>query len=101
MAAKGREGGKLTIIDGLGAIKWYVRPKQARATPYVTAGIGAFRMTDGDIVATNFAVGFGVGVDYEISRMLALFGELRYSSCLTSPSSTDFLPLRIGIMLKG
>jgi len=107
------DGGSFTIIQGTANLKISLPTSpDSKANPYFTGGIGFMRSSIGDITATfvggslsqdgdsetAFSIDFGAGLDITINGKTALFFEGTYTIGFTEDESTQYFPIRIGII---
>ena len=109
------DGGTATAMQGTGNLK-IVLPTSpdSKAKPYFTGGIGFMRFSTSDVKIalqgdsdtidgdseTAFSIDFGAGLDITINEKIALFVEGAYTIGFTEDESTQYLPIRIGIIFR-
>jgi hypothetical protein len=64
----------------------------------VTANAGGVSFSANSGSSTNVGFNGGAGVEFPVGG-LSVFGEVRYVSVLTEGSSTNFVPIRLGVRL--
>lgn len=96
--------GKTKLAGGL-ANGVYQFGSSASARPYIIGGIGAFNVkgtaSAGGITVTGsetkFAAAGGLGVAFPVGSDSKIFLEGRFVNVFTSNSSTNFIPVTVGI----
>jgi len=107
----GAEGADITLLSISACFKANF---QKRAGFYLSAGFGYFRLTSDDyieyhpwaqragdlIYESDLALFIGPGFEKEISKRLSVFAELNEVICFSSPQSTEYMPIKIGLIIR-
>ncbi|WP_412060731.1 OmpA family protein [Rubrivirga sp. IMCC45206] len=80
-----------SILAEADLLYYVTRPGAGRLAPYVFSGISALFPTDGDdrVDSPALAIPVGLGLEYGVSRNLALFAEASYRFGLTDVGSSS------------
>lgn len=108
------EDGDLSILAVMAGLRINMPSVESQNMLYLVAGTGYFRLASdavleshpwsyrggGSIYESNFALFFGTGIDFQISKKATLFIELGYAICLSIGENTQFLPIKMGISFE-
>jgi hypothetical protein len=89
--------GNTSILGGTANVLYHFTAPNAQARPYALAGLGIYNVDPGTGSQTKLGIGFGGGVTFNLAGFNA-FAEARYLSVQTSGSSTNFIPISVGLM---
>jgi hypothetical protein len=70
--------------------------------PYVIGGLGIYSqsITDLDLDSeTDFGINVGAGINFPLQGIRGIFVEARYHNIFTEETSTNFIPITLGIRL--
>ena len=108
-------GGSITLLNLMANLRFNLTPVDAKASPYFIGGVGMFRLSVSDIVATGggqvitepidaaetkLGIGFGAGVDINVGENVGLFIEAKYGIGFTEDESTHHLPIKAGLIYR-
>lgn len=109
------DGGAATILTISGNLKVSVPSSTARIAPFFTGGVSFFKRSISDVSisgtrfkvefddidsATAFSIGFGAGLDVNLSDHVALFIEGKYAIGFTEDESTQYVPVKLGLVFN-
>lgn len=105
------DGGNVNVLSASVNAKWTILPIPV-VKPYLTGGIGLVQVSSGDLTVrlngnpvgtfpkvqgeTKTAFNAGAGVDLSLGPV-TLFAEARYTWIMTEGSTTNYLPISVGI----
>jgi opacity protein-like surface antigen len=72
--------------------------------PYLIGGLGMYNAgssVSGSTSETKFGFNVGAGLDYKLPSGIGIFLEGRYHSVQTSGATSNFIPVRVGLMIGG
>jgi outer membrane protein with beta-barrel domain len=94
---KSPASGNTTLTGATADLLYHLGDRAAKVRPYVLGGLGFYNVDVSGTSETKLAFGFGGGILFGVGTMHA-FLEGRYMSVQTSGSSTNFLPISVGVM---
>lgn len=94
---KSPASGNTTLTGATADLLYHLGDRAAKVRPYVLGGLGFYNVDVGGTSESKLAFGFGGGILFGVGTMHA-FLEGRYMSVQTSGSSTNFLPISVGVM---
>ena len=94
---KSPASGNTTLTGATADLLYHLGDRAAKVRPYVLGGLGFYNVDLGGTSESKLAFGFGGGILFGVGTMHA-FLEGRYMSVQTSGSSTNFLPISVGVM---
>ncbi|HEU5220368.1 MAG TPA: outer membrane beta-barrel protein [Gemmatimonadales bacterium] len=107
-ALKGTGGFHLGLFGANADIVFTPGKRPAKVHPYILGGVGFFNAKlggpsgyTGGSSSTDFAWNLGAGIQIHTSSKMDFFTEARFISISSDPSSTNFLPISIGIRWGG
>ena len=94
---KSPASGNTTLTGATADLLYHLGDRAAKVRPYVLGGLGFYSVDVGGTSESKLAFGLGGGILFGVGTMHA-FLEGRYMSVQTSGSSTNFLPISVGVM---
>ncbi|MBA2459230.1 MAG: outer membrane beta-barrel protein [Gemmatimonadales bacterium] len=99
-------GDAANLLIGTGnAVYSFDVSEETRFRPYLIGGVGVYNVNpDSDLAdsSTEFGINAGAGFTVPIGQgTTRLFGEARFHNIFTEGSSTNILPITVGVMFGG
>ena len=108
------EGHEVTAVSLTGETRFQLRADGVRSSPFLAFGWGYFRLDEADAVVTPTLPGYspaivlgrvdhafvstiGVGMRWSLTSRYSILLDSIYTIGFTEPTSTQYLPLRVGI----
>lgn len=108
------QGGATNIFAASIGAKIRLIPARTSISPYVIAAVGLSHFSINDATMTQrdssrtltgssetaASIGLGGGIDLALGERMTLFVEARYVNCYTETHSSNYVPVRVGLLFR-